>query len=146
MRLYLFPISAKRTLIYAKRLQRPPKEKQTWGERITNKASDTWVKWESAESGWQKKVTEWGNKAFSQIPYQEWGLKSVPALNEKRKERELSSKDKIELIYPPSVFKQDAAIESLRKLATERQDLDRRKMWWSIIAIPFTAPFMLIPV
>ena len=146
MRLYLFPISTKRTLIYAKRLNQQLTDKQTYIERITGKAATTWHKWEGAESGWQKKVTEWGNKAFSRIPYQEWGLKSIPPLSARRTEDELKGKDKVEVLYPDSIIKENGVLPSLQKLATERQELHRKSMWWSIVAMPLTAPFAVVPM
>ena len=146
MRLYLFPITSSRTLIYAQRLNRQLTSEQTYVEKFTSKASNTWVKWESAESGWQKKVTEWGNKAFARIPYQEWGLKSIPPLSTLRQKNELEGKEAIVVAFPPSIVKPSSVLERLQRLATERQGLHRKWMWWSIVGSPFTIPFAAVPM
>lgn len=71
MRVFLLPISTRRTLLYAHRLNSVAQENnQTWMEKAQNKASKMWAGWESKESGWQKKIVNWGNTAFRRIPYE----------------------------------------------------------------------------
>ena len=88
MRLFLLPISTRRSLLYCQRLALQPSssQKTTYADRITKKATTTWLEWEKKESGWQKKVTEYGNKLFQRLPYQEYGLKSIPPLSTKQRE------------------------------------------------------------
>ena len=146
MRLFLFPITTRRTLIYGQRLNQQTTTEQTYVEKITSRAGNTWVKWEGAESGWQKKVTDWGNRAFARIPYQEWGLKSIPPLSTRRQKNELEGKEAVIVAFPPSIIEPPTVLGKLQKLATERQGLHRKWMWWSLIGSPFTAPFAAVPM
>jgi hypothetical protein len=84
MRLFLLPISTRRTLIYCERLQPTlaPGQKPPILDRLLSKTSETWTKWESADKGWQKKVTVYGNELFRRIPFEEWGLKTLPPLTD----------------------------------------------------------------
>ncbi|KAK4506142.1 hypothetical protein PRZ48_004107 [Zasmidium cellare] len=147
MRLFLLPISTRRTLIYCERVQeqlqgaKPPLQ-----ERIINKASQTWATWEKAEKGWQKQVTVYGNSLFKRIPYEEWGLKSIPPATKKRIEDIDNGKIKFECLYPGAFVKEQKVPQILKALATERQALHRKNMWTSIAWMPITVPFTLVPV
>jgi hypothetical protein len=72
MRLYLIPITSRRTLIYGQRLNKITHAVPSLMDKASAKAAKLWRSWESAEKGWQKKVTEYGNKLFDRIPYEEW--------------------------------------------------------------------------
>ena len=146
MRLFLLPISTRRSLIYCQRLNIQLTSKQTYVEKVTARAGATWVKWESADAGWQKKLTVWGNELFKRIPYEEWGLKSIPPLSTRRAAEDMDGREETEVIYPSSVIKPGTVFDVLQKLATERQLLHRKRMWGSIIGMPITAPFGLIPM
>ncbi|KAK2820050.1 hypothetical protein FQN49_007769 [Arthroderma sp. PD_2] len=147
MRLFLIPISTGRTLIYCKRLDAAVPTKQlSYLDRITNKATATWTKWEAAEKGWQKTLVTYGHRALQRIPYEEWGLKSVPPLSSRRETEELQSRKPVELLYPKNAIQTSKVLGLLQQLATERQQLHRKRMWWSIVVAPLTAPFALVPV
>ncbi|KAI1905867.1 hypothetical protein LOZ12_006649 [Ophidiomyces ophidiicola] len=146
MRLFLIPISTRRTLLYCKKATSGAVAELSYLDRITNKASATWVKWEEADGGWKKALTTYGHRVLQRIPYEEWGLKSVPPLNARREAHELQSQKPIELLYPENVIRESRVLGMLRTLATERQDLHRRRMWWSLGVAPLTAPIALIPV
>ena len=146
MRLFLLPISTKRSLLHCQRLNVQLTSKQTYVEKVTARAGATWVKWERVDSGWQKKLTGWGNELFKRIPFEEWGLKSVPPLSARRPAEEVQGQEETDVVYPPSVIKPGTVFDVLQKLATERQSLHRKRMWGSIIGMPITAPFGLIPM
>ncbi|KAF2004580.1 hypothetical protein P154DRAFT_519084 [Amniculicola lignicola CBS 123094] len=151
MRLFLLPISTRRSLIYCERLQVHEKAlaERSYLDRITNKAATTWLSWEKDDKAvwqWKRKVTFYGNQALSRIPYEEWALKTIPALTDKRRKAILEGKEKNQIVFPGLFLKQDKIPEILKKLAEERQAMHRSKMIWSIVAMPFSAPFMLIPV
>jgi len=105
-----------------------------------------WASWEKKESGWQKKVVDYGNQALKRIPYEEWGLKSIPPLSARRKAEELSGKEKVEVSFPTTLIPEGEVSKVLRKLATERQNLHKSKMIWSVIGMPITAPIAIIPL
>ncbi|CEN62628.1 hypothetical protein ASPCAL09260 [Aspergillus calidoustus] len=146
MRLFVVPISTRRALIYAKLLRGDVSKERSILDRVTNKAAETWAKWEEADKGWKKHLVLWGNRVQQRIPYEEWGLKSIPSLSAQRRIDELHGTRKVDVLFPGNAIKEEKVLSILRKLATERQDLHRRKMWWSFIAAPFTAPIALIPV
>ena len=146
MRLFLLPISTRRTLIYAQRLKVTTKEKQSWIEYGTTKTNKVWASWEKKESGWQKKLVDYGNQALKRIPYEEWGLKSIPPLSARRKAEELAGKETVEVSFPPTLMPQETVTEVLRKLGTERQRLHKQRMIWSFVGMPLVAPFALVPM
>ncbi|KAL2371244.1 hypothetical protein BDBG_03782 [Blastomyces gilchristii SLH14081] len=146
MRLYLIPISTGRSLLYCKRIDTRTAKELSRIDRITQKASDTWAKWEEADKGWKKSLVTYGNRVLQRIPYEEWGLKSVPPLSTRRQTEELQTHTQISLVYPKNVIQQGKVLDLLRQLATERQSLHRSRMLWSICIAPLTAPIALIPL
>jgi len=147
MRLYLLPISTRRTLLYCKRVNKQlSDQKPTIVDRVTDRASATWLKWEEVESGWKHQVVKYGNKVFQRIPFEEWGLKSIPPLSSRRKSKEIKGEEKVEVVFPDNVIERGIVVDVLKKLATERQGLHRKKMWWSIAAMPLTIPAAAIPM
>ncbi|EEH16701.2 hypothetical protein PABG_06788 [Paracoccidioides brasiliensis Pb03] len=146
MRLYLVPISTGRSLLYCKRANTQAAKELSRIDRITEKASATWAGWEEADKGWRKILVAYGNRVLQRIPYEEWGLKSVPPLNTKRETEELERHTQVPLVFPKNVIKESKVLDLLRKMATERQSLHRSRMWWSILIAPLTAPIALIPL
>ncbi|KAI9842861.1 MAG: hypothetical protein M1837_006882 [Sclerophora amabilis] len=146
MRLFLLPISTRRTLIYCQRINKVTSERETLLDKATGRASRLWIQWEKGEKKWQKSLTEYGNKLLQRISYEEWGLKSIPPLSTRRRAEELSGKAKVSVIFPPSVIPSNSISEVLRTLATERQALHRKRLFWSIAGMPLTAPVALIPI
>ncbi|KAF5673568.1 hypothetical protein FHETE_3308 [Fusarium heterosporum] len=147
MRLYLLPLSTRRTLLYAKRLEVATTAPQgrTYVDKGTAWAAKTWAQWEKMESGWKRKVVDYGNYAFRRIPYEEWGLKSVPPLSS-RERNQVEGKEKIDLCFPSSVIPPNKAEGILKTLATERQALHRKRLVWCIVGMPITIPFALVPI
>ncbi|KAH4800931.1 hypothetical protein HBI26_236380 [Parastagonospora nodorum] len=149
MRLFLLPISTRRSLIYCERVhEKAPKDRSVI-DKVTIKANETWAAWEKDEKAvgnWKKKVTFYGNQAMKRIPYEEWGLKTLPSLTASRKQAILDGKEKYEVLFPGRYLKQEKLPGILEKLAKERQLMHRSKLIWSIVIMPFTAPFMLVPV
>ena len=147
MKLFLLPISTRRTLLYAQRLKDATSQHdQSYMDKGATWAAKIWAKWEKKESGWQRKVVDYGNYAFRRIPYEEWGLKSVPPLSKRRRTEELEGKEKVELCFPSSAIPLHKAEGILRTLGTERQALHRKRLIWCFVGMPITAPFALVPV
>lgn len=149
MRLFLLPISTRRSLIYCERMHEKLASDRTILDRITNKANETWASWEKDDKSWKrwkKTLTAYGNKALRRIPYEEWGLKTIPPLTAKRRQAELEGKEKVEVIFPGLFLRNEKVPGILQQLATERQALHRKRMIWSIIGMPLSAPFILVPV
>lgn len=151
MRLFLLPISTRRTLIYCQRLNQVAQERQTLIDRLTARAANTWLQWERGDKNWQKSIVNMGNKVMRGIPYEEWGLKSIPPLSTRRRgdalsEEKRTEKEKVDVAFPPRLIPPDRVGDVLRKLATERQALHARRMWWSIVGMPISAPIALIPM
>ena len=152
MRLFLLPISTRRTLIYCERVepQRAAGSQAPLLDRVTQKVSKTWAEWEKSEekgiNAWKKTVTRYGNAAFKRIPYEEWGLKSIPPLSSRRKQAIEGGTTKIEILFPGLFLKERKVLDELKRLALERQALHRKRMIWSAIGAPLTLPFALVPM
>lgn len=146
MRLFLLPISTRRTLLYCQKTQVLPSSQQTLVEKATGRAAKLWAGWEKKESGWQKTVVSYGNSALRRIPFEEWGLKSVPPLSTRRREEEILGKEKARLVFPQTVIPLTKATSILRTLGTERESLHRSRLIWCFVGMPVSAPFALVPI
>ena len=148
MRLYLLPISTRRTLLYAQRLHvtTTSVNDRNLLDKATGLAAKKWSEWEKKDKGWQKKVVEYGNHAFRRIPYEEWGLKSVPPLSARRRDEEIKGQEKVQLIFPESTIPIHRAESIVRTLATERQALHKKRLIWCLVGMPLSAPFALVPM
>lgn len=146
MRLFLIPLSPGKSLLYCKKVELGAGVKATLGDRIAEKTTRIWQQWEKAERGWKRHVVVWGDKMLQRIPYQEWGLKSVPPLSSRRSAQELAAQMPLELLFPRNVLRESRVLAELRTLATERQELHRRRMLWSFVMAPLTLPIALIPL
>lgn len=145
MRLFLLPISTRRTLVYCQRLEASA-DATSYLEKARVKAASLWASWEQKEKGWQRKVVDYGNQALKRIPYEEWGLKSIPALSTKRKNDEESGRDKVQVSFPANLIPEEKVLDILKKLSTERQGLHKKNMIWSVVGMPLVAPFALVPM
>ncbi|KAG5948815.1 hypothetical protein E4U53_006127 [Claviceps sorghi] len=157
MRLFLLPLSTRRSFLYAQRRNSPTTATDaSYIDRGVAWAAGKWSEWERKESGWQKKVVEYGNHAFRRIPYEEWGLKSVPPLSSWRGRRRdgeveenLQSQDgqeHVELVFPRSVMSEAQAEEVVRRMGRERDGLHRRRLMWCVVGMPITVPFAVVPI
>jgi hypothetical protein len=115
-------------------------------DRVTNKAAETWANWERADKGWKKTLVGYGHVILQRIPYEEWGLKSIPPLSAQRQIEESREKQPIDVMFPGNTMKPENVPGILKKLGTERQEEHRRKMWWCIGLAPLTAPIAVIPL
>ena len=147
MRLFLLPVSTRQSLIYCERIveQLPAGAKPKLTDRVLATAATQWAAWENKPSGWQKQVTVYGRQLLQRIPYQEWGLKSIPPANSKRL-RALDSEPKLECLYPARFLDSEKVPTVLKQLAVERQSFHRRRMWQSAVIAPLMLPFALIPM
>ncbi|OBT47735.1 hypothetical protein VE00_02190 [Pseudogymnoascus sp. WSF 3629] len=147
MRLYLLPISNRRTLLYCRRLNVSISDHPTFIDRGTIRAAKLWADWETKDSGWRKKVVDWGNAALKKIPYEEWGLKSIPPLSARRRQEELEAgQATVEVSFPSGVIPANEVSELLRRLGTERESLHKSRMVYCFIGMPISAPVALLPV
>ena len=146
MRIFLLPISTRRALIYCQRVSPKPPTELSYVDRITKKAADTWSNWEAANSGWKKKVTEYGNKGLQRIPYEEWGLKSFPPLNPQVQAEELTENKRFPVFFPENIVQRDDVPKIMARLAKERKNFHHNRFWGCAIGMPVTLPFALIPM
>ncbi|BCS26052.1 mitochondrial K+-H+ exchange-related family protein [Aspergillus puulaauensis] len=146
LRLFVVPISTRRALIYARLLRKDVSKERSILDRITDKAAQTWTQWEEADKGWKTHIVSWGNRVQQRIPYEEWGLKSIPSLSSQRRIDESHGTTRVDVLFPGNAIKEEKLIPMLHQLSKARQELHRRRMWWSFIAAPLTAPIALIPI
>lgn len=147
MRLFLLPISTRQSLIYCQRLNQQLTTQTSYIDKVTTKAATTWVNWEKKESGWQKKVTTYGNKLFQRLPYEEWGLKSIPPLSARRRQDEIDGTEEVQLEYPEALLEPQIVQDTLQMYASKaKQAYHMKWLWGSIIGMPISAPMALIPV
>ncbi|KAF8744743.1 Mitochondrial K+-H+ exchange-related, partial [Rhizoctonia solani] len=139
----------------------PNGQSPTLLKRAQEKASETWSNWGKAPGGWKLKVHSYGEKIVDRIDFEELALASIdtslgPKISQlgtqESEGKKLSEKQtkthtvSIPLIYPPSFISSIDPIVNLRDQLAARSPLHRRKTWFWVGMIPFTAPFMLIPI
>lgn len=146
MRIFLLPISTRQALVYCHQLAAKPGVKVSLVDRVQNKAVQTWSSWESADKGWKKKIVEYGNYGLKRIPYQEWGLKSFPPSTPELQAKQVTDGQKFDVIFPENVMHRDDVPKVMARLARERKTLHWNRFVGSMIGLPFTIPFALIPV
>lgn len=147
MRLFLLPISTRQSLIYCHRFNIQLSSKATLIDKITSKASGIWLKWEKKDSGWQKKVTSYGNSLFHRLPYEEWALKSIPPLRARRKTDEIEGKEEVRLEFPELFVEPQKVWRTLQALGSkEKQAFHTKWLLGSVVGMPLTIPFALIPM
>ena len=144
MRFFLLPVSTKRSLIYCQRSSQQSPQTQSLLDKLTTKASATWISWEKSNNGVLRKVTSYGNKLFQRLPYEEWSLKSVPPLSTRRKVSDSQEAQFIE--YPKSFIKQESVYSCLQSFAArERQAFHTKWLWASAAGMPISAPLAIVP-
>ncbi|OAA68437.1 hypothetical protein SPI_00632 [Niveomyces insectorum RCEF 264] len=172
MRLFLLPVSTRRTLLYCERLGDLSGQQQTLMDKAQTRAARLWANWEKKPAGsWQQRVVTYGNAGLRRIALEEWGLKSVPSLSSRRRAEAAAaaaaastaqSQDEVgsgplkpngaptaslvEVVYPPSVISSEDAPRVLRRLGTEREALHRQRLIWCFVGMPITAPIAIIPL
>ena len=159
MRLFLLPISTRRALIYCEPAAHNPAQSgdsPSYVDRGVNYAAKKWAEWEKGK-GWQLKFTQYGNAFLRRIPFEEWGLKSIPALKDGRRKnleglllkhggstagnnagaRESLRGEYAEVRFP-GLFQglaRKSVLDTLKEMATTRQALHRRRLYLSLIHI-----------
>lgn len=141
MRIFLLPISTRRTLIHAEK-QLCSSGPTSLDERVVSRFSKLWQGWEQADKGWKKQVITYTNLLFKRIPFEEWGLKTLPTLSAKT----VKNAVRATVLYPDSFTSPTTISNVLQKLATERQGLHRQKLLYNCLGMPIALPFGLIPV
>ncbi|KIX05735.1 uncharacterized protein Z518_03707 [Rhinocladiella mackenziei CBS 650.93] len=146
MRLFLLPLTTRQALIYCRRAEQKSSGNVKIVDRLTKKAAETWADWEAADGGWRKQLVKYGNQGLQRIPYQEWALKSFPPSNPKLQAEQIAENKKFDVIYPGNVMKPEDVPKVLGRLARERKQLHWNRFLGSMVAMPFTIPFTLVPV
>ncbi|KAG9787996.1 hypothetical protein ABEF93_003992 [Exophiala dermatitidis] len=146
MRIFLLPLTTRQALIYCQRAEQKTTGKASIADRITRKAAQIWSDWEAADKGWKKQLVKYGNQGLQRIPYQEWGLKSFPPSNPKLQAEEIAAGKKYDVLYPGNIMRKDDVPKVMGRLARERKQLHWNRFIGSMVAMPFTIPFALVPV
>ncbi|CAE6449055.1 unnamed protein product [Rhizoctonia solani] len=144
-----------------KRSTGPDEQQPTLWKRGQEKMSQLWSNWGKAPGGWKLKVHTYGEKLVDRIDFEELALASIdtslgPKISQlgthsstgkKLSEQQTKAHNvSIPLIYPPSFMSSVDPVANLQQQLVLRSPLHRRKTWFWVGVIPFTAPFMLIPI
>ncbi|RYP88467.1 hypothetical protein DL770_004631 [Monosporascus sp. CRB-9-2] len=118
MRLFLLPISTRRSLIYCQRILEENGAPRSYGYRISTKLAQTWKDWEKEGNGWKKYVTVLGDKVLAQIPYQESGLKTIPPLTSKRRRSMTAGAvtPNVDVLFPSNFVEEGKVLDTLKRL------------------------------
>lgn len=146
MRIFLLPLTTRQALIFAQKAAQKPVGQLSIPDRVTKKAAETWATWEAADKGWRKQIVKYGNEGLKRIPYQEWGLKSFPPSNPKLQAEQIAAGQKFDVVYPGNVMRSEDVPKVMARLARERKQLHWNRFIGSMVAMPFTLPFALVPV
>lgn len=146
MRIFLLPLTTRQAFIYCQRLSPKPAAQRNLLDRVNKKATDTWAAWEAAEKGWRRQVVKYGNRALQRISYQEWALKSFPPSNPTLQAEQITQGAKVEVLFPQNIISVEDVPKVLDRLARERKSLHFNRFMGSLVGMPFTIPFALVPV
>lgn len=146
MRIFLLPLTTRQALVFCQRITQKPASQRSILDKVNQKATDTWAKWERAEKGWQKQVVTYGNRALQRIPYQEWALKSFPPTTPDLQAEHITEEKKFEVVYPGNIMQKEDVSKVLGRLARDRKQLHFNRFIGSLVGMPFTIPFALVPV
>ncbi|THV03051.1 hypothetical protein K435DRAFT_775210 [Dendrothele bispora CBS 962.96] len=129
-----------------------------WQQWAQTKAADTWAGFGKAPEGsWKLRVFRGGEAMVDRIDFEELALKGIdpslgptilhPDLQRKEEEAEQEGQDtKILLLYPPSIHSGAESLSYLRSLVQTRAPRHKKGFWIWMVAAPFTAPFMIVPI
>ncbi|KIW73649.1 hypothetical protein PV04_01748 [Phialophora macrospora] len=145
-KIILLPLTTRQALVYCQKAIEKPTGKPSIADRITQKAAETWARWETAKTGWRKTLVYYGNQGLQRIPYQEWGLKSFPPSNPKLQAEQITEGKKFDVVYPSNVMHKEDVPKVLARLARERKQLHWNRFIGSMVAMPICIPFALVPV
>jgi len=146
MRIFLLPLTTRQALIYCQKPAQQVAKPASYTDRAINYAAKTWEKWEAAEKGWKKTVVTYGNAGLKRVPYQEWGLKSFPPGVPKKEAETITNAVKHDVVYPGNIMHQNDVPKVLLRLARERKQLHWNRFIGSLLGMPITLPFALVPV
>ena len=84
---------------------------------------------------------------FQRLPYEEWGLKSIPPLSVRRRSDEIEGKDEVHLEFPELLIEPERVQDALKMYGSNKKQAFHSKwLWGSIIGMPISAPVALLPV
>ncbi|KJR88804.1 uncharacterized protein SPSK_07711 [Sporothrix schenckii 1099-18] len=93
MRLFLLPISTRRTLFYCERLTEPLPHQMSLMDKVQNRAAKMWSGWEKKPPGsLMHRIVSSGNAGLRRIAFEEWGLKSVPPHSARKRMEEAAAR------------------------------------------------------
>lgn len=87
---------------------------------------------------------------MKRIPFEEWGLKSIPPLSARRDKKEgakLTEREReVEVEFPGVIIPESKVLEVLKKIGSEREALHRKRLIWCVVGMPISAPIALVPM
>ncbi|KAH8673402.1 mitochondrial K+-H+ exchange-related-domain-containing protein [Xylariales sp. PMI_506] len=141
MRLFLLPISTRRSLIYCQPTPEPKSSsRSSYSDRLSKRVTETWGRWEQEPYGLKKRIVTWGNKALALEPYEGVGLRSIPPRSKR------SSTANVEVLFPRKFVDEGLVLVALNRSAIRGQSLYLKRLVGNFLLIPWTLPFALVPI
>lgn len=158
----MLPLGRGQSLLYGQQSILPKvRSKPRIDEKILDRATKTWQGFESSNTGWKKQLVKWSNKALERIPYEEWSLRTIPATDMYKRTVKESFQPKLGAHIAPEKIEDFGSVEpvklvhvgdsteaiaTVKKLASQGLEHHRKLMWRTLIGIPFTIPFAIVPI
>ncbi|EPE09877.1 protein (fungal and plant) [Ophiostoma piceae UAMH 11346] len=137
MRLFLLPVSSRRTLLYCERLEQAgqqAKASMSVIDKATVKAAKLWSEWEHKPAGtWQHRIVSSGNAGLRRIAFEEWGLKSVPPLSSRQKAKAAKAvanafdSPALELELERAIWQVETALTKEKAAKEEQQEQQKQE-------------------
>lgn len=137
MKLVFAPITARRAMVYCQRTAVTPLASETprIDDKMVAKFGAMWKDWESSDVSWKKQIVFWTNKMLEQVPYEEWGLKTIPRQQAVlRRLRQLETQEEKELL------EQNASLPETERLPVVQIEDIAKKHHEELLKVPIVFP------
>ncbi|KAJ1679260.1 hypothetical protein EV182_002412 [Spiromyces aspiralis] len=138
MRIFVVPITRKRWAFHCV----PTKTTHSYLAKWTTKAGERWHKLgETPQKSWRHSIYQFGERIMSKIDHIEWFFKEIPS------KKELPASHPVEIIAPltTGMLNQPSVTRALTELAQRREPYHRRWFFQSVLCVPLTSLFTLVP-
>lgn len=155
--LVAIPITTHRAFVYCRHQKALTGNKPSLNSKVTEWGHRAWSKLESSELKVNVKTVEIVNKLLEKIPWEETCLRSVPSQSSivrelchiegaKEAEEKRGSYKPIPVYYPSSLIPETTIFNQLSAYAKDGYSRHLKYLVYSLLGIPLTIPFILLPL